>query len=303
MFDINILEIFNSVGVGIAAFLLIAYFCFLIPKLFIADRYNQYDFIKWFKTVMRRDYSKSGYAIIVTVAIYCLGLIIQDFTDFMSDSDSSKNPLVKLFQKSHLLKSETEIRKSVLIDDDNSFTGLGNEILTNPALYANRSVYTNLDELPKDQLENCKNFHDCQNVCDSVNNFINSIYYNAKNWCYLYSPTAHKELAFIQSRIDFSRSIFILSLASFLCLIIVFIIYYLKELIKGKKSFLIQQNSLKSKKVYYPRLSLIVLIPMILVSRECFIAEEINFDERAFGYYRSHISFPADLIQKANPAN
>lgn len=295
MIDFNISEIFSTIGVGLATCILLAYFYFLFCKLFYVSLYNKDAFVSWFKANLNRDYSKSGYSIAVSILIYGLGVLMLGITDYMTDSDDSTNPIISVVQNTDLLPKETDIRKRCLIKNDSSLTGLGRDVFATPELampfsfagiqntspsYFSQIWYQHGKEISRNPEKN-----------KQLKNAINGIYYQAKNWCYLHSDPARNELSFIQHHIDFTRSITIISAFAFLFILILIICYTVRENLKGKKKFLVIIDGQTKRMVFYPRLSLVVLIPIILIGRECFYAAEKNFDQRAFGYYSSHLKF------------
>lgn len=275
MFDFNIIEVFSTIGVGLASAILLAYFYFLFCKYFFIHMHNQNAFLVWFKASLEKDYTKTGHALVTLILIYGLGILIQDITDYMTDSDENKNPVICAFQKLSLLDREGELRRNALFKNEEKMTHLGKEIMTDSQL------------LKTAHLKNAVGFHDI--------GAINGIYYTSKNWAYLHAPPVREELQSIQNRVDFTRSIYVEAFISLILIVVFFLAYIIKELARGKKNrFTVKEKDVSEGKFFFPRLSLIVLIPILIISRYCYIAAENNFNERAFGYYVSHFRYAED---------
>lgn len=298
MIDLNIIEIFSTVGVGLATCILLAYFYFYFCKLFFVKMYNTNAFLNWLKHNLNKDFSKTGHSIALSVLVYSLGVIMLDMTDYMTDSDGGSNPVVALVQKASLLEKEKNIRKNTLIRDETELTGLGKEILSNPEFPAHKALFFAGVNHAVSAEEQWKKYGTTISsnpvLLSNLSGSINQLYYDAKNWAYLNSDPVRKELSLIQHHIDFTRSIAIISALSIALLILIFAVYIVRESLKGKKAFCVIVNGKERRMFFYPRLSLLVLIPILLAARECYYAAEKNFDERAFGYYSSYLKLEAN---------
>lgn len=316
MFDVKLYEIFEPLGIGIMAAVLMAYFYFLFFKLFNIRRYNKDAFTSWLKTNLQNDYTKSGYAVIVSIAIYGLGILTQDFTDHLSDSENSGTRIVNIIKRVGFLDREGDLRMETLLKNDSAFTGLGSEIFSNlDAYYGPITSKNNIDfTVVRDRWKEAG--PGIMKTAVGRKNFIslvNDIYYTSKNWCYMNSEPVRDELQNIENRVDLSRSICTIAFFSLFIIVLLFFSYYVRELLKGPdKSFKVlvtekigfyngrwlpvRNNSAQGynkttvvRKVLFPVRSFICLLIILFGCRICYMSSEYNFNERALGYYISYL--------------
>lgn len=200
MIEFNLFEFFGILGVGTFALFSAVYFIFEYQRLFHTKKHNENAFYKWFKQILKSNYKDTILVVVASVAVYSAGIITQDITDKLTDtaddtSLASKLPLIK-----KLLPNEGKLRVDALVNDSTKLTQLGSEVFDS----AHRILM-----MPKDQLvffnkKSAQDYWKCAGPCimDSVkqwvNNpkaekpkfvdFVNGIYYTAKNWGYLRSP-------------------------------------------------------------------------------------------------------------------
>ena len=110
------------------------------------------------------------------------------------------------------------------------------------------------------------------------------------------SEPTQKELDDIQERIDFSRSICIISFFAILGILLMYLPYYTNELMKKKTSrfkVIIHRFNKRVvvRKVFNPARAIIILLVILYVAKICYSAAEKNFNERAMGYYVSQMKF------------
>jgi hypothetical protein len=307
MIDLKLTEIYSILGVGIFVMITLVYFYFLAQKLFNIRRHNRNPFFVWLQETLKTNYKDSGYALVTAILVYSSGLLTQDITDHMTDSERNFNPIISFVKNVNLIENEGEMRKASLVESDTKLTGLGREVFK----HANEILH--IDSLKKLPLFNegddvagywqlhGKDILDSTKWNKNFTDLVSGIYYTSKNWCYLRSEPVRKELDAIQERIDFSRSICILSFLGILGILLIYLAYYLRELFKKKSSrfkivsvFIINEEVKKRevfRKVFYPFRSLLILLVIMYVARICYSAAEKNFNERAMGYYVSHLKF------------
>lgn len=309
MLDLKLTEIFGVLGVGIFVVITIVYFYFLAQKLFNIRRHNKDAFISWLKGTLSGDYKDTGYAIISGLIVYSAGLLMQDITDHMTDSDTNLNPVISFVKQTNLLDNEGELRKAVLIEDGKKLTGLGKEIFSKARFILKTDSAEKLDFFDEGMKpQQYWSIHG-DSICKlkkDLTGFVNRLYYTCKNWCYLEAQPVHKELDDIQERIDFSRSIAIMAFLAMLGILLLYIVYYAVELFFKKKNsrFKVvlhlagqpaQKNNVAvrrvSRRVFHPLRALLILGCITYAASVCYSAAEKNFNERAMGYYVSQIKF------------
>jgi hypothetical protein len=308
MIDLRIYDFLSTIAIGTAIIILLIYIYFISNKLFSKNLYKKDIYVLWIFNILKSDYSKSSHFLIILLLIFTFGLITQDLTDNLSDSEITLNPItvgigkIELNQKK-ILHTEGELRLQSLLLEDSSLSNLGKVVFSN--LKIREKVKNQLTKSPfPDSITNIENYW-CtlgKNILENKQtrailiNYVNSIYYLSKNWCYLKSDPARKELNEIQLRIDLARSFTIISLLFSFIIIIFYTLYYFVELIKGKKRFrILVLGSDKvphyESKVYNPVLFLILFVLIFSFSRICYSIAENNFNERAMGYYVDHFEY------------
>jgi hypothetical protein len=307
MFDMNIFDLLSTLSIGTFSVVSIIYIVFTCYLYFDTSKHNIDDFLEYLTrlTPMRVELKQSGLTIFAFISVFMIGILIQDFTDHLCDSETSRNPIIEFFKNIHLLNTEGELRVSTLISQDSNLTALGYEIFSNQKIscdssqMANNQFYFCGSDAKRYWETHGKNILSNRDSLIMFESYINRIYYTSKNWCYLTSEPAREELFEIQTRIDMARSLAIVSFLTFVINLMLFMIYIAKENLKGKNKFKIIiskpiGNSTKTtviKRVYNPGCSLAIVLTIFLVSRLCYDVVEINYNERALGYYISHFKF------------
>ena len=307
MFELKLSELLSTIGAGLIVIVITVYFYFLTQKLFNPRKHNSNGFFNWFRQTLKIEFTQTGYALVASFLIFAVGSLSEDITDHMADSEDSKNAFVSFIKKMNILKKEGELRKEILIESDTSLSGLGTEIFNNlhyfqdPVTRSNARFF-NTTDAKKYWEQNGAAILNSPYLSKKLNGSINGLYYTAKNWCYLHSAPVRDELKDIQNRIDFARSVCLISSVTLILLFFFFGIYYIKEFCKGKKRFkvfiTVTEKTANSKTVlhktitkhlvFYPIRSVLFLLIAFIVSRMAYEVAEKNFNERAFGYYISN---------------
>ncbi|MGB5008558.1 MAG: hypothetical protein WBO39_16585 [Ferruginibacter sp.] len=305
MIDIKFAEIFSILGVGILVTITLVYFFFLAQKLFNIRRHNKNPFFVWLKEILKNNYRDSGYAIVSAILVYSTGVLTQDLTDHMTDSENNLNPIISFVKNVNLLNNEGELRKASLVENNTKLTGLGREVFKNTReiLHIDSAktikFFNDPTQVPGYWEEHGTGIMDTADLKNAFMDLIGGIYYTSKNWCYLKAEPIRKELDAIQERIDFSRSVCIVSFFGLMGIILIYLAYYVYEQFKKKSSRfkiitvfrindIVRRREIH-KKVFYPTRSVLILLLLIYISRICYSAAEKNFNERAMGYYVSHL--------------
>jgi hypothetical protein len=313
MLDLKLTEIFSVLGVGIFVVISIVYFYFLLQRLFNIRRHNKDAFFIWLKNTLNANYKDTGYAIVIGLVIYSAGMLTQDLTDHMTDSERNFNPLISFVKSVELLETEGDLRRAVLIENPEKLTGLGSEVFGNARKIFGMDATKPPLEFFDDGTE-AKCFwkvHGAEISRDidrnsSLNKLVNGLYYTSKNWCFLRSDPIRNELSDIQERIDFSRSICIIAFIDILVILLFYAAYYLNEFFFKKSRSRFKVVSLDQttkageppvfkrkvhKRIFNPLRCIFILTLIIYASRICYSAAEKNFNERAMGYYTSELKF------------
>lgn len=297
MFELKLSELLSTIGAGLIVIVITVYFYFLAQKLYNPRKHNRNGFFNWFRQTLKIEFSQTGYALVTSFLIFAVGSLTEDITDHMADSEESKNGFVTLVKKMNILKKESELRKDILIESDTTLSGLGGEVFNNlhyfhDALTRSKSRFFNTTDARTYWSKYGPVILGESTLSEKFSGSINGLYYTAKNWCYLNSTPVRDELKDIQNRIDFARSLCLISSVTFLLLLSFFAVYYIKEFSKGKKRFKVfitaNNKTVTRHLVFYPVRSVILLVIVFCVSRMAYEVAEKNFNERAFGYYISN---------------
>jgi len=249
--------------------------------------------------------------------IYGFGVIIEDATDDLTDSESKylsedtsfPDYIYPSYLQVAILKPEREHRFNALFKicskenctkkckkGDFYLNGLGKGIfaesnnMSQHYLTADKQLFFNN---PEDYLavrDNDKKLDSKEREAlakrrqVAAEKKVNGLYYTAKNWAYT-QPNHFKELESIQRRVDYTRSGFLIAswsiVASIFIVLAMSIVYRLPFL--PTKDFSVKRLYLRGG---YTVLCMIVICSF---TKFGFDKSETNFNERAFGYYLSRI--------------
>lgn len=228
---------------------------------------------------------------VFAVFIFGLGLIIQDTADKYTDTSvcgkkDSKNIVIRLNNHFKILKNEFDLRFNTLLNVENGKFKL-NSLGTCIFKYADFLISTNhnfTEEQKKFLNYANKNPFDYVSeefTKDDIAKVTSTVYYRSKNWAFS-QPTYYDELRNLQNRVDFSRSILLISTLTIVGLIIAFLFSIVPMIIKTK-----QKNTSFTKKNHFKNLIIFLLILFIIgwLSRTGYDNSERNFNERVIGYY------------------
>lgn len=300
--DFGLLEVFSALALGMMCFLLASNLIWIVKG--STDAFTIWLPKQWWWP----EKDSITLMAIGLVFAYATGLYIQDVSDKWTDSSHHERNFEIVDPRcwsKKFLKTEDEHRFETLFEEEDDkkalkANGLGREVLTAGKRSAFKDVLRRDGKgIPlsvKGQKE--KYFVEKTALMDSCSVF----YYEAKNWCYL-QPTYFSELRRIQQRIDFSRSSFML-LSLYLYGFVAVLLWHLVSthiggrLTKGgseaEGTNADQQSKLTWNAVFGRAFYRLVttLCMVIVLSFGCvwgFHHAENVFNERAFGYYVSHI--------------
>ena len=196
MFE-NIHIVFGEATVGLLAFAIVTYGFWFWQK---DDRLPLKDFIHEIGKVSQ------SLAVVVFFLIYGLGLIIHDISDSLSTQDlprwSQCIPIIgDILQPQDRTSILFEIRNR---DEVIEIKPLGREVLSQQKHVTRllNSIYDGSSKVDK-FLECPIKFANMDP--ETTSRYVNSLYFNAKNWTYSH-PNYFHEMEIIEQRIDFAKS-------------------------------------------------------------------------------------------------
>ncbi len=254
--------------------------------------------------------TKPDNAVIVTLflMLYGFGIVVENITDHLTDSerDNPGNPIAAF--QINILKSEGHHRFKTLfkncdydsleknrdkkkrqwkdLKDLNNcrLSGLGKEIfLTSKDFVARNATSKMMNEITREGAQFFINAFDKSlsredfiKARQEGEDFVNILYYEAKNWAYA-QKNHYEELDSIQRHIEYTRSSFLIATYG---IAILFISFIISLFFRESECFF----RLK-------RLSIILATLLIIswISLRGYDHTENNFNERAFGYFASHM--------------
>ncbi len=349
-------EIFGSISVGFFSIIVISLFFLFI--LVPGHRWN--SSLKDFRTLLGSlgDHAFASFfvATFIIPLVYGLGLVVQDFTDNLTDREKRflnkqriecsvmtvewlKGPL---YMMRTCLGGEGELRTRALINLDSDINEMrggdcylvelnglaknlmsvkGMFILPSPVISKVGGVkyecinktygrYLNsgglfiglLNDINRGQEKDVAT--DCpQDILlysqEDLEGKLNKLYYRAKNWAYRERETHFKELSSIQRRIDFSRSVFMLTIwgalllmsAVVVCPILHGIDYLSRRVFQMEREVNDVSACMKSGLLSKYKCLIAILLVMVAFSfltvRGYWEAENV-YNERVYGYYASY---------------
>ncbi len=270
-------------------------------------------------------------SLVIFILLYAIGQIAQDLTDRLVDSSLTQSLVTPLGSARAVLGCEEYHRVTTLFNSDGEPNGLFHDVFDHrkeisdmipPGRYADAEIaaeilsnpdeFTNeLAKAPDIWYQQLKASPHCDDAkIKTVGKVVNKIYYLAKNWAFTNSNYMN-ELLGIQNRIDFSRSIFVVSFITFQILIVALGVRVLIFLIltprhinlagpvkAGEKS--VEGNHRLMRCLITLAKGVQVLFGLFLLMVATYYGyslAENNFNERVFGYFASSLDLRTD-----NPA-
>lgn len=240
--------------------------------------------------VERLDGKLLGNTFVLTMAAFALGMVAEDASDHYVDTDG------QFLQKTLGFATESEIRTGVLLGRSGEIISRASDASAKEAewqnlarAYANLGLFSAQDPEFGTKIEQAiksksKLIHS-PDLNKLIRITVNGVYYQAKNTVYR-EDNYFKELGLIQNRIDFARSLSVLSVL----FVIITIAFFFMAVAKIFYAKLLKREGAFSK---IPALTasatilITVFIGVFLVARDAYAAEEAEFDRRVFGYYAS----------------
>jgi 5'-nucleotidase (lipoprotein e(P4) family) len=338
MLESSLPSLFGTLFVGVLAVVygatLIYTLCWVLdgPLLSLIARHDSKSLLHsackcWVRINKYPTLAISAFAIIA----FGVGVAVENDTDYMLDvySRTSSYPLISTIERFevHLLRKEDEHRFLVLfLESDKAFVlnGLGREVFAHDdwkrgavsdwsntnveqmALVALDPSKIALDKTGRRRSYNAEAPHTPQERnFEAAISVVNRMYYRAKNWCYT-QDNYFAELSAIQHRIDWARSVFLLSfwfvvLLLFGSALLVFRFlaigaYKLREHRTGSvdtEALLEWLSAQVLCMMERGRLIVWTLIAALLLAAVSLSSHrhlERQFNERTFGYFSSHLS-------------
>ena len=229
------------------------------------------------------------------IFIFGFGLIIQDTADKYTDSSvcgkkDSENIVVRLNNRFDILKNESDLRFNALIKEENEnfkLNSLGISVfrLADFLLYPNHNFSENQKNFLNHVSKSPRAPIPKEIEKDEIKGVTSTVYYRSKNWAFS-QATYYDELSSLQIRVDFSRSILLISVLTMVGLVAAFLISIVPMIRKTIK----KDTSFKAKRHLVNIIFLLVLLFIICcLSRTGYDNSERNFNERVMGYYTSFL--------------
>lgn len=240
--------------------------------------------------IERLDGKLLGNSFILTMAAFALGMVAEDMSDHYVDTDG------QFFQRNLGFVTESEIRTGVLLGRTSKIVESQRSAVTTEAewenlakAYARLGLFSVQDqefgtEVEKVILDGSK-LNRSVNVHRNISGLVNSVYYQAKNTVYR-EDNYFKELGLIQNRIDFARSLSVISVLFVLTTLTFFVMTVVKILYLSFTSGDDKRSKIPTLTISTAILSM-VFAGVFLAARDAYAAEEAEFDRRVFGYYAS----------------
>ena len=288
----QIQDVFGATTVGILA----------IVVLYVFGR-----FLRWFYFLARRHefiepnmpVLTSLHASILFPVVFAFGLMIQDTTDHLTDTEYHA---VTLSRISDTLGSEGRHRLSVLFRDDSlrQTNALWDNMTSQRERFRRILISTYGDRHDIDPfLKNLEKFVKEEGE-HAAERYVNTLFYEAKNWAYS-QETYFAELQSIQRRIDFARSIFLVAVAGIVFGVIASVLCVIALCMnRGANG----EGKNRRRDILGMTVSALATVALSCavygLSSFAYGNAQTYFNERAFGYYVSHFQYSA-LVASDGP--
>lgn len=312
----NLTDLFAALAVGVAA---VAGACAAVWVF----RRKQRSYIAWMKQVVVQGVHTDRALLIVGTALflvlYAISILVQDLTDHLVDSEYASS-IAPLRWTRELLGSEGSHRLAALMSvgrESYELRGLGREVFGNEVLMDMVRTQLGIRESPADPrnqfielarsagtLPVPKDRRQAEVELQAAKGVVSTLYYRAKNWL-LGHPVYSIEMNGLQRRIDITRSMFLVACGSLMLLVVLLLGACLRagvplsgrqlgqRLLRRpvrknprRRPFLRRRLRIYGLRSLRPALVLVSIAVLCVVA---YARAENNFNERAFGYYSSHV--------------
>ncbi len=294
MISLDILDIFGTLSVGIfgVIILLMAWWIYI---------QQPSPLWTWIRTHFFFP-APDGWMIASLLPIlFGFGVIVENLTDHLTDSEKIYPKTVFSLEyistaipslQARILRSEGHYRFATLFrnceqGESCDLKGLGREYFSIHSDYLERLAgdnprFQSFVKKPKKFLQNENDRGlDCQDQKKIATRFINKLYYQAKNWAYK-QETYYDELQSIQRQIEYTRSSFLIASWGIVFVLVAFLASVVRHWRNKRGSAWVGQLWGASKLA-------ILLVVIAAVGRMGYGHTEINFNERALGYFGSFL--------------
>lgn len=239
------------------------------------------------KLVAEHEAPAFVYVSILFPVVFAFGLMVQDTMDRLTDT-GYQSSLFGVIAKP--LGSEGSHRLRILFADDKLtrmsplWCNMGSQ-----RHYLRRilnSTYRDVGDT-ESFLNDIAKFVAKKDGKRKAERYVNTLFYEAKNWSYS-QPTYFRELESIQRRIDFSRSVFLVAAVGACLSVLLFIASVIAWYRRGADT----SYTRRTKRVMLRAvITVFVLFLLSGVATFGYGNAQVYFNERAFGYYVSHLQY------------
>ena len=295
MIPSSLQQVFGTLSVGIfaAAVLLVSIWIVFQPAT---------SFFAWLRSKVLPFEVETPAAVLLALFLYSFGIVTENVTDHLTDSEPRhwfKKPWWPPVAIAELLGSERHYRFATLysecgVKETCQLGGLGHAVFGDRAYVGSHILKAEEDELAYDASKyltaamSDEEFDKRKTVAKKL---INRLYYTAKNWAYA-QETHYDELQAVQRHIEFTRSSFVIACWG---VILTLLAAALGVLFRYTK--LSRLAGRRTRKLCTPlRQTSRVVCTIAIYATIAFFAQqgygyaEINFNERAFGYFTSELA-------------
>lgn len=300
--EINLPQLFSTLGIGIFSAIYIWYLGYLGEVLFFKRDTEKSisattTFLNLLKKIKEVEFSVSALSVTAFILLFGLGTFINDGAHELTNTNASQPKIVIAMKRLAGLELKNEIVLRLLITKDDSLTNFGKKIFTNDSIISTVNNTMNCDFFKSEAGTDINSYwsENCYRLLHGKDNsifqaYISEIGFLSKNWCYLCTGNVAEELRTTDHKIHFSRCIAIVSAIFLLLLIVLYFFYWIYVLYK--RLF----YKVKFKKVHYSKISpVLILIFLQISSRFVYPISQENFNKRILGYYLNHFSYHTDF--------
>lgn len=286
----NLADVFGTVAIGLLTVLVIA-------ALRWVSKNPEEDYFDWLAARPWMPKEKNTFSgLLMVLLAFSIGVVTEGTTDYMTDVETdfeTSQPILRPFfwfqgKLTWLMGKEEEHRFRTMFkrgDDGYELTGIGRETFGTRKTWVVRVLgdsrfalapekFLNEDLEPKVSAERR----------EVAVKGVQRLYYPAKNWAYTH-PNHFVELERVQRRIDWSRSFFLIGAYG---LVAVFVLGVVAR-VRRSKSAGDSVNMARARFAKRTGLLGALLALLCACSNIAYSHSESQFNERAFGYFLSHL--------------
>jgi 5'-nucleotidase (lipoprotein e(P4) family) len=295
MIPSSLQQVFGTLSVGVfaVAVLLVSIWIFIQPTT---------PFFVWLRSKVLPFEVETPAAVLLALFLYSFGIVTENVTDHLTDSEPRhwfEQPWWPPVAIAGLLGSEQHYRFATLYRECGTkksckLGGLGRAVFGDRSYVGSHVLGPDDGELAYDAsnyLATAESDDEFDRRKTAAKKLINRLYYTAKNWAYA-QETHYDELQAVQRHIEFTRSSLVIACWGVIVTLLAAALGVLCRYAKLSRFFRRRTPKLctPSRQTSRVGITIATYATIAFFAQQGYGYAEINFNERAFGYFTSELA-------------